>query len=157
MSELRCVYIEDVRNREVMLLDDSICYLDKLTQLSFEGTNLCNLPDEIGYLVSLKILLLDGCCQLDELPESFTRLTNLVELSARACSFTSLPANFGNLHALQVLELENSIDEIVIPPSFLYLTCLQQLSTHYDLVTPPGYDVFITTLQENGCKFTQNA
>ena len=156
MSELRCLYMEEVRNDDGMLLDHSICHLHKLRELSCMSTRLHDLPDQIGNLVSLNFLQLTHC-DLDELPESITRLTNLVELHAIGASFSSLPENFGNLRALEVIDFECNIDYIAIPPSFLHLTRLRKLTMPNTLIKPPGYDAFVTTLQTAGCNYVQNS
>jgi len=80
------------------------------------------LPDSIGQLRSLELLVIDTCMHLAALPDSITHLSNLRELrihnaEAWPVQLPSLPDSIGTLPMLQKLSLttQHTPDDGVLP------------------------------------------
>jgi len=160
MTQLTRLYIkggECSGRMEEQPIDESLCLLVKLEELSFNMTKLMSLPDEIGNLVNLTSLNVDGSC-LSELPESITRLTGLIELLAYGSAFECLPKNFGNLSALTNLGLKGNCHLLTLPDSFTSLTqlCTLGLPGPNSFVKPPGYANFLIHLEKSGCVYEES-
>jgi hypothetical protein len=99
--------------------------LASLTRLAIQNnSDLRQLPAEIGQLKDLKVLSLDGCWNLEELPvAACTGLSNLRELDLNECRMVNVgevpvPAGaFPRLEALRVRGAENlDIDALLHGP-----------------------------------------
>jgi Leucine-rich repeat (LRR) protein len=109
----------------------SIKGIESYVHLIHLELNTCELeiiPEDIGDLVGLKILLLDEN-SIECLPNSFCNLKNLKKLSLHSNKLICLPEQFGNLQYLKWLSLHFNKLEF-LPESFGNLTQLQRLSLH---------------------------
>jgi internalin A len=89
------------------------------------GNNLTDLPEELGLLKELEILLISGN-QLTSIPKPIEQLTNLQELDLRGNAIKSTPEFLGQLINLYELDLsENQI--VIIPESIRRLRKLTNL------------------------------
>eukprot|EP01018_Ginkgo_biloba_P020867 Gb_01236 [translate_table: standard] len=87
------------------------------------------LPKKFGHLTDLTCLELDGCTELDTLPQEFGELRPLKHLSMRQCrKLTALPKEFGLLTSLQVLNLDGCRLLKTLPDRFGRLRSLTWLS-----------------------------
>ena len=97
--------------------------LVNLTQLSLDGTCLTKIPDSLGNC-PLEYLELSG--DFKTLPETFENLANLKFLKLFSDKTISLPNSFGNLSSLAELEIRSP--SVEIPESFGRLSALEKLS-----------------------------
>ncbi|HJA15136.1 MAG TPA: hypothetical protein H9796_08645 [Candidatus Butyricimonas faecavium] len=90
-------------------MPEGISRLKHLKSLDLAGTNIYNLPDDIGELSeTLTTLNLSGCQSLSSLGNGFGQLTNLTSLMLSGCKvLQELPDGFGNLGLLTSLDLSN--------------------------------------------------
>ena len=96
------------------------------------------LPSEVGNLVSLEYLHMDGAkLSGSTLPSELGRLANLVHLSFENCYLTgSIPTEFGNLSELYYLYLnDNNLDGPILPNSIGNMRNLRRLSLNNNLLT----------------------
>ncbi|XP_058216680.1 disease resistance protein RPV1-like [Rhododendron vialii] len=119
---LSCLKRLSIADCNLSHLPGEIGSLISLETLTLDGNNLCTLPDSVCNLVYLKELSMD-CCNVSHLPAEVERLISLEVLDLGGNSFTSLPDSFRNLSNLWGLYLGNctrleSIPEI---PSGLLL------------------------------------
>jgi len=70
----------------------------------------------------------ENCVRLEKLPDSFTKLATLKILWLEGCkNLIELPMEFGNLQALELLDLENCVRLEKLPDSFAKLATLKIL------------------------------
>ncbi|XP_022002932.1 putative disease resistance RPP13-like protein 1 [Helianthus annuus] len=89
---------------DISEVPDFICSLKHLRYLNLSETLIENLPDNIGNLFNLQILMVCGCYELTKLPKSFLKLKNLRHFDFRGtASLKKLPLGIGKLKNLQTL------------------------------------------------------
>jgi len=92
-------------------------------------TSLVTLPDEIGALEGLEMLMLHDCSSLVSLPHFISGLTGLREFYLNGCvSLAALPETIGMLDALEELYLHGCTKLQELPRSIGQLGALQTLS-----------------------------
>ncbi|KAG0554316.1 hypothetical protein KC19_12G081800 [Ceratodon purpureus] len=91
----------------------------------FSSRDKLTLPNEIGELTQLRMLLL-AFTDLDKLPESVCKLSLLEELDLSSTPITSLPDEIGELNGLRKLLLQGS-DLCELPDSVCKLSLLEEL------------------------------
>lgn len=179
------IFREELRNKA---LDEKLNYFEQLTEvwidcdidipnlpedinilrnvqelhLSSGCKKITMLPENIGKLKNLQILVLDTCSNLKTLPESIGQLSNLRELRLSGCeSITTLPESIGKLSNLVELSLETNITNKnqaalnSLCHLYLYRFCtvpknIEQLGARY-LKRHPLLDEELL-LQNIGCK-----
>lgn len=109
-------------------LPDSIAVCSGLRHLSLSDWVLRSLPDSIGSLVRLEVLLLGGCSSMAQLPESVTCLHLLQRLDLAHCAaLQQLPDLLGNLTSLEALDLSSCHSLQQLPASVGALRSLRML------------------------------
>ncbi|KAM0061949.1 putative virus X resistance protein-like, coiled-coil [Helianthus debilis subsp. tardiflorus] len=89
---------------DISEVPDFICSLKHLRYLNLSETLIEKLPDNIGNLFNLQILMVCGCYELTKLPKSFLKLKNLRHFDFRGTSsLMKLPLGIGKLKSLQTL------------------------------------------------------
>lgn len=108
----------DVATNELRIVEFNVC------QGRFHGT----IPEEIGDLSELRILIMSGGTLCGPIPESIGKLKHLFYLTI-ADNFVSgpIPESIGNLTELEYLRISNNQCEGPIPESFGNLTKLGRL------------------------------
>ncbi|AES69308.1 putative P-loop containing nucleoside triphosphate hydrolase, leucine-rich repeat domain, L [Medicago truncatula] len=106
-SRLNFLRMLSFRGCGLLELVDEISNLKLLRYLDLSYTWIEILPDTICMLHNLQTLLLEGCCELTELPSNFSKLVNLRHLklpshNGRPCIKT-MPKHTGKLNNLQSL------------------------------------------------------
>jgi internalin A len=110
-----------------------------LRSLELEGTQLRELPPEIGHLINLRKLSVSAN-QLRELPPEIGHLTNLQVLSLSSNQLSTLPREIGHLTNLRELHLDsNQLREL--PPEIERLANLQVLSLSGNLGLPIAEEI----------------
>lgn len=119
------------RESELTLLPQSLLNSQHLVAVDLSFSALQSLTPEIGKLRTLKLLRLDGCCQLQSLPLEIIHLDCLTALSLRFCaSLRALPQGFGALKKLSSLYLAGSGLEF-LPDSIRNLQNLRKLDLSF--------------------------
>ncbi|KAB1225988.1 TMV resistance protein N [Morella rubra] len=109
-------------------VDDSVGCLDKLVYLSFSGcSNLISLPRSFK-LRSLKMLFLDGCLSIQNLPEIECKMEYMESIYLQDTAIKELPSSIGYLTQLRDLHLGGCKNLMQLPSSFLQLQHLVTLS-----------------------------
>jgi internalin A len=133
-------HIDDIERRSQY--DDE----GHLTRLGLSHLHLSQLPPEIGRLIYLQSLELNGN-QLQHLPTELGQLTSLQELGLSENQLTHLPAELGQLTSLQELSLFGN-QLIQIPGELGQLTSLQKLFLNENQLTVLPADIGqLTSLQ----------
>jgi Leucine-rich repeat (LRR) protein len=90
-----------------------------------DSSSLEQLPRELGNLVNLRRLKLDGCSGLKDLPDSTTDLRRLIVLSLKKCSnLKLLPKSLGKMQCLEHLILPGCRSLQALPDSITQLQLL---------------------------------
>ncbi|XP_059455276.1 disease resistance protein Roq1-like [Corylus avellana] len=131
--------VQNFQNMKIM--DFSYCeFLRKIPDVSsipnLEELNLkcCRnlvkeLPSSIGYLVGVKHIILYGCTNLTNLPDSIHKLQHLKELSLSCCTgIKELPSSIGYLCTIKTLNLHFCINLMSLPNSIYQLQHLEILN-----------------------------
>jgi len=112
-------------------------HLRKLYLRDFGGFHALFLPESLGDLEELEVLVIAGC-RLPSLPASFTRLQKLRDLTIKNCHLPSLPGNTGELVNLQTCDLSGNMFYF-LPESLAELVQLKKLNLAFDrLITLPA-------------------
>jgi leucine-rich repeat protein SHOC2 len=123
----------DFRCNEFSTLPENIGDLVYLKKLNLNGNRLTSLPTSIGNLSNLTELYLNGH-QLTTLPESIGNLTNLTRLDLNGDRLTSLPDSIQNLEKLTKLNLNsNCLDRV--PDIIFNLAKLTEINLDGNLLT----------------------
>ena len=114
-------------------LQDALASPETAQVLHLEAQKLRSVPADVGALINLKALYLDGN-SLDTLPPEIARLTHLETLTLSYNKLSSLPADLKVLSLLRKLSLKaNSLSSL---PHFLTeLTALEELDISENRVT----------------------
>ncbi|MFX1433473.1 MAG: GTP-binding protein [Promethearchaeota archaeon] len=145
-GNLQSLNILNLENNPIKKLPDSICNLRYLRELYLEAPtfffkgNLTELPNNLGNLISLKILDLSSC-ELVRLPESIGNLEGLNTLDLYNNNLISLPDSIGKLKQLEILNLETNNLETV-PDSIGHLVSLKRISLKNNPLRKKGSDKF---------------
>ena len=123
----------DLSGSQLTELPAEIGKLTNLTELNLRATQLTELPAEIGKLTNLKKLDLINT-QLTELPAEIGKLTNLTRLYLTNTQLTKLPAEIGKLTSLTRLYLTNT-QLARVPAEIGKLTNLTKLYLNYTQLT----------------------
>ncbi|KAG0590524.1 hypothetical protein KC19_1G106000 [Ceratodon purpureus] len=108
-------------------LPESIGLLMGLTMLIIEACErLQCLPNSIGDLKGLEILRLTHCDNLKRLPKTLGGLTSLENLCIETCSIRKLPRSIGQLSGLRGLEIEGCKNLQKLPTSIRNLKGLRR-------------------------------
>ncbi|CAL5355186.1 unnamed protein product [Camellia sinensis] len=115
IGRLICLTHLDLEGNNLCTLPDSICNFRCLQRLKMKNCNVshlpcCNvshLPCEIGRLISLTHLDLEGN-NLCTLPDSISNLTCLEELLMANCNLSDLPSEIWRLNSLQYWNLSGN-------------------------------------------------
>jgi Leucine-rich repeat (LRR) protein len=133
-------------------LPEEIGRMAGLRLLILDSCPLKEVPSSIGNLTGLERLLLCGCNQLERLPASIGQLTRLEFLDLSQCiMFEGLPKEIGcmvGLTKLNLLELGCPIKEVPLPSSIWKLTGLKELSLNWP--GGPGLTPVSTWTEELG-------
>ncbi|CAI5459858.1 unnamed protein product [Closterium sp. Yama58-4] len=106
--------------------------LSSLVHLHIVNTNLPALPENLGDLRELAVLLLEKCHAMTSLPSSMATLPKLQQIDLKSLPLlTHLPENLGQLKALNELGLDLCKSLQDLPSSFTLLSSLIQLSISY--------------------------
>jgi Leucine-rich repeat (LRR) protein/cell division FtsZ-interacting protein ZapD len=118
---------------------EGIGYFTNITKLDIGNTNLTAIPEEIGNLVNLKSLTINGQgigFKNSSLPESLGNLINLETLSIRNVDMNgSLPSSLGNLVNLRNVSIMNTLITGSIPVGIGNLTSLETLQLSRNQLT----------------------
>lgn len=114
---------------------------EAILDLSKKG--LTAIPPEIGKLVNLKMLILNGN-QLTVLPSEIGKLVNLTSLYLGNNELTELPPEISKLVNLENLQIHNN-QLTKLPPEFSKLVNLESLFAHSNQLTklPPEFDKLV--------------
>jgi Leucine-rich repeat (LRR) protein len=105
------------------------CQMERIEYVKFVLTGIEKLPSSIGYFVGIKILNLDGCTNLTNLPNSIHQLWHLEYLSLNGCTgIKELPSSIGHLARLKRLSLKNCTNLMNIPNEIYQLQHLEVLN-----------------------------
>ncbi|CAI5955190.1 unnamed protein product [Closterium sp. NIES-64] len=103
--------------------------LSSLVHLHIVNTNLPALPENLGDLRELVVLLLEKCHAMTSLPSSIVTLPKLQQIDLKSLPLlTHLPENLGQLKALNELGLDPCKTLQDLPSSCTLLSSLIQLS-----------------------------
>jgi len=111
--------------REELLCIIAEARADHLRSVDLAGSDISELPDEIGQLTELSSLSLRNN-RVSSLPESIANLTNLRTLDLRDNGLAALPESIGNLENLWWLDVSDNCLEC-LPESIGRLTRLKTL------------------------------
>lgn len=115
----------DLSNLGLTMLPPEIGQLIALEKLILDGNNLSSLPPEIGRLIALKGLNLNGNL-LSTMPPEIGQLTALSELNLNYNQLSTLPPEIGQLRSLAALYL-NDNHLTSLPSEIGNLTALKKL------------------------------
>lgn len=94
-------------NNSVAELRNEIFKLNLVTLMA-DGNNINKIPENIGYLISLKYLRFNNNRNIPQIPKTIGELVNVRELDVRNNSIESLPEEFINLKRLQYAYFHNN-------------------------------------------------
>ncbi|KAI8522792.1 hypothetical protein RHMOL_Rhmol13G0024100 [Rhododendron molle] len=126
LNNLQELLLNDCIRNNLRTLPDSICNLTRLKKLYLSHCDVSHLPSEIGRLVTLEALILEGN-NLVNLPGSICNLACLKNLNLSLCDVSHLPNEIGRLISLQKLNLGGN-NLVTLPDSICNLACLEVLS-----------------------------
>lgn len=110
--KLRCLRVLNLSGYKVGELPDSICKLKHLRHFDLSETSIRKLPDKMCSLYNLQTLLLKYCRDLAELPTDLGRLINLRHLDIEgACKIERMPPRMGKLKDLQTFRGKFVLDK----------------------------------------------
>ncbi|KAJ6358298.1 hypothetical protein OIU76_000074 [Salix suchowensis] len=108
-------------------LPDVMKQLTCIRSLNVSGSSIKEIPKEVGKLIHLRHLNLEGCRELVSLPETMCDLCNLQSLDVFGCSsLKELPRAIVKLINLRHLRIHRS-GVVFIPKGIERLTCLRTL------------------------------
>lgn len=113
-------------NKSLSNFQEWIDFLPPLLELNLYDNDIEKLPDNIGSLNSLEVLILPNN-QLTELPESFKKLNSLKKLDLSWNDITTLPEWINSLSSLEELNLRGNKLE-TLPESISSLSSLKILN-----------------------------
>jgi len=118
--------IVDLKNSNLSRLPENIP--KTVERLYLQDNNLTQLPESIGNLSKLQMLILNSN-PLTRLPDNIGKLSNLRYLSVANTNLTSLPETLSKLSKLEVLDLSNThiTSEKHLPEKFTNLHNLKQI------------------------------
>jgi len=118
--------IVDLKNSNLSRLPENIP--KTVEKLYLQDNNLTQLPESIGNLSKLQMLILTSN-PLEYLPDNIGKLSNLLYLSVANTNLTSLPETLSKLSKLEVLDLSNThiTSEKHLPKNFTNLHNLKQI------------------------------
>ena len=123
-----------------------------IQQLDLRGNALGALPEEIGALTMLKLLICDDN-QLVTLPAGIGALRGLKLLACNSNLLETLPETIGDLVSLEALELNgNAIS--TLPAGIVNLTALETLDLEENPLKRPqsaAVEQWLANLREGGC------
>lgn len=114
-------------------IPENIKLSTKLMTLDSQGRkSLKSSPASLGQLSELQQLNVNGCDNLENIPEEMVHLTsNLNTISMWKCSNTAqLPVDFGNLKELGLFSAGGTANLSSLPDSFLESSHLEHLGLH---------------------------
>ena len=127
------IAVLDVSYQNLQQIPESIGDLKKLEILLINGNRLTSLPESIGDLTQLKILDI-SFNQLTSLPQSMSKLTQLIGLDIHRNSLQQLPNFIGQFTKL--LDLNISENRLIdLPDSIGKLKKLETLIAHHNQFT----------------------
>lgn len=136
----------DLSHRNICQLPDEIGGLTSLRALVLNDNQLTTLPESIGHLVNLKRLELDNN-QLTTLPEGLFDLANLERLELDRNQLRTLPESIAHLANLRYFFIDNN-QLTTLPESMAHLANLQVLTLrHNQLTTLPESIVHLANLE----------
>ncbi|XP_037471775.1 putative disease resistance protein RGA3 [Triticum dicoccoides] len=103
LANFASIRVLDISSEESDWLVDTLCNLKHLRYLSFSGTDISRLPDDIHKMRFLQHIQLTNCTKLDKLPDSITKLAFLRCLDLRWSRVEVIPRGFGGLTGLRSL------------------------------------------------------
>ena len=98
---------------------------NNLIELNLDGNQIVNMDETIGYLNRLKVLSLNGN-KLKTIPSQIMKLPLLEKLFLANNQLEILPTEVGHLDKLEEVNLSGN-NLITIPPTFAFLTSLESL------------------------------
>jgi hypothetical protein len=108
-------------------LPDLFKQLTCIRSLNLTGSQIKEIPNEVGKLIHLRHLNLARCVELESLPETMCDLCNLQSLDVTWCqSLKELPKAIGKLIKLRHLRIDSS-GVAFIPKGIERITCLRTL------------------------------
>jgi len=109
-------------------ISPNISKLSALVVLDFFCVSAKSLPASIADLSALKIIRIDGCSDLKELPDSIGKLSSLKALEIDYSGIEALPESIGNLPQLKVLCCFYCRSLYELPSSIGNLSALEHLN-----------------------------
>lgn len=104
LSKLKKLRVLSLRNYYFIELPDSLRHLTHLRYLNLSGTKISNVPEFVGSLFNLQVLLLRDCSRLKKLPKTIAKSINLRHLDISGQNFVSeMPLGITKLKNLQTL------------------------------------------------------
>jgi len=94
-------------NKDLSKVEEWICFLPLVMELNLYDNNIKVLPESIGLLESLEVLILHNN-HLTTLPESFGKLSSLKKLDLSWNNITNLPEWISSLSSLEELNLRGN-------------------------------------------------
>ncbi|XP_031382362.1 disease resistance protein RML1B-like isoform X2 [Punica granatum] len=126
LVQLKCVKLNNLELGNLVNSLDAIGELKLLVELDLGGTRIVELPQSIGGLENLK-LLLKGCEALKALPDSMGGLKSLVKLDLSGTDIIQLPDSIGRLQSLEEVYLTQCKQLRQLPESLGALGKLKKL------------------------------
>ncbi|CAI9270683.1 unnamed protein product [Lactuca saligna] len=128
-----CVHLRhlkhlDLEGSDIEELPEDLGHLESLETLELGYMPLKHLPNSICMLTHLKTLLLDGCKGIKELPEDLGLLESLEELSLGQCKIRDVPSSICKLKLLRKLYLRYCDQLKGLPEKLGDLECLEDLN-----------------------------
>ncbi len=105
-------------NNDIKLLPESIGSLDSLEILIMPNNHISSLPESFKNLTSLKKLDLSWN-DISNLPEWIDSLTSLEELNLRGNKLSKLPESLSSLHSLKMLNITLNNESLKLPENLI--------------------------------------
>ncbi|CAI5959259.1 unnamed protein product [Closterium sp. NIES-64] len=134
LRSLKVLKVENCKRLKVFPMPGSIGQaglgrLSSLVHLHIVNTNLPALPENLGDLKELAVLLLEKCHAITSLPSSMVTLPKLQQINLKTLPLlTHLPENLGQLKALnELVSLQGCKALRALPSDLGSLSCLREV------------------------------
>lgn len=136
-------------NKSLYKIEEWLDFLPPITELNLYDNDIKILPESIGSLDSLEVLILPNN-HLTILPESFKKLSSLKKLDLSWNDIADLPKWIGSLSSLEELNLRgNKLSKLPESMRFLHSLKILNITLNKNIIQPPkdlenkGLQIFI--------------